>query len=43
MKDEMTGRVDKVRRIFEKTAKKIKIEVTGPKKVIFWKVFKIHR
>ena len=36
----MTGRVDIVWRIFEKTAKKINIEVTGPKKVKMWKVFR---
>jgi len=32
IKNEKTGRVDIVWRIFEKTAKKVKIEVTGPKK-----------
>ena len=32
----MTGRVDLVWRIFEKTAKKVKIEVTGPNKVDFF-------
>ena len=36
MKDEMTGRVDIIRRTFEKTAKKVKVEVKGPKKVNLW-------
>ena len=34
------GRVNIDWRIFEKTAKKTKNEVTGPKKVNFWKVFR---
>ena len=33
IKDEMTGRVDIVGCILEKNCKKVKIEVTGPKKV----------
>ena len=36
LKDEMIGRVNIVRRIFEK------IEVTGPKKVDLWTFFQIN-
>jgi hypothetical protein len=36
IKDKMTGRVNILKRIFEKIAKKVKIEVTGTKKRSFW-------
>ena len=40
LKDKMTGWVDILWRIFEKTAKKVKIEVAVPQKVNLMNVFR---